>query len=352
MDERVLKLRTSKDAEALARNASRIGRPDIAEQATLRALELRADERSSARRVRSQTKHRAARENVPSGRVGKPALFLNGVYESVLNEILDAQAAQPGLVGYLQPYKPVAIKRLQEDAPSPERPWRLFMSLTHSLGLISFEADIVEWRDKATLDNAEISSFNQRIIEHQPNEGGLHLGEQGGDYGRNLLGIVDLRRIEPALSVSGFVKISDDLPLRDRTRAGGWSYIMPPQFRSSFEVIAEEGVLAAEAKELQKAINRTHEDREARLADAESVPQSVFVVSKVFRRNQDVIAEVLARAAGTCEDCKRPAPFLRAKDGTPFLEVHHVETLARGGLDTVQNAVALCPNCHRKRHHG
>jgi 5-methylcytosine-specific restriction protein A len=32
--------------------------------------------------------------------------------------------------------------------------------------------------------------------------------------------------------------------------------------------------------------------------------------------------------------------------------VHHVRTLADGGSDRPENAVALCPTCHRRLHHG
>jgi 5-methylcytosine-specific restriction protein A len=78
----------------------------------------------------------------------------------------------------------------------------------------------------------------------------------------------------------------------------------------------------------------------------------VSVFSTVYQRNPDVVAEVLARANGVCEGCQSPAPFIRAKDGTPYLEVHHNVQLALGGDDTVKNAVALCPNCHRKAHFG
>ncbi|WP_296863638.1 HNH endonuclease [Thermosyntropha sp.] len=28
----------------------------------------------------------------------------------------------------------------------------------------------------------------------------------------------------------------------------------------------------------------------------------------------------------------------------------HIEWLSRGGTDTIDNTVALCPNCHRKMH--
>lgn len=46
-----------------------------------------------------------------------------------------------------------------------------------------------------------------------------------------------------------------------------------------------------------------------------------------------------------------PAPFKR-ESGSPFLEAHHVRRLADGGEDTIENAVALCPNCHRELHYG
>ena len=70
-----------------------------------------------------------------------------------------------------------------------------------------------------------------------------------------------------------------------------------------------------------------------------------------FVRNADVMGWVLARAAGVCEVCTRPAPF-RKPDHDPFLEVHHIRPLAEGGPDKVENTVAACPNCHRELHHG
>ena len=47
--------------------------------------------------------------------------------------------------------------------------------------------------------------------------------------------------------------------------------------------------------------------------------------------------------------CDRPAPFYD-KNGDPYLECHHVVWLKNHGVDEVTNAVALCPNCHRKMH--
>lgn len=92
--------------------------------------------------------------------------------------------------------------------------------------------------------------------------------------------------------------------------------------------------------------------RQARLREAPKQARRIRVWAYEFARNPDVVAEVRFRANGRCEGCGTTAPFLRAADGTPYLEVHHREQLSCGGEDTVENAVALCPNCHRKQHYG
>lgn len=70
-----------------------------------------------------------------------------------------------------------------------------------------------------------------------------------------------------------------------------------------------------------------------------------------FVRDPNVIAWVTWNAGGVCEACDTPAPFTR-EDGEPYLEVHHVRPLAEGGPDSIDNAVAACPTCHRRFHHG
>jgi 5-methylcytosine-specific restriction protein A len=69
----------------------------------------------------------------------------------------------------------------------------------------------------------------------------------------------------------------------------------------------------------------------------------------LHQRSPWVAEHARRRAKGNCELCSIPAPFKR-KDGSPYLETHHIEWLANGGADTVENTVALCPNCHRKMH--
>lgn len=116
-----------------------------------------------------------------------------------------------------------------------------------------------------------------------------------------------------------------------------------PQLEDVLEILSSE-------VEDSKALSRS--ERLARLESAPRQPEVFEVLTTAFQRNPDVIAEVLFRANGICEKCKNPAPFARRSDGTPYLEVHHWTPLSEGGEDTVDNAGALCPNCHREAHYG
>lgn len=93
-------------------------------------------------------------------------------------------------------------------------------------------------------------------------------------------------------------------------------------------------------------------DRRKLLPKAGHKPDKVKVFTTAFLRNPHVVVETLLRAKGICEGCSKLAPFNRKSNGSPFLEVHHRKTLAKGGDDILENTLALCPNCHRQRHHG
>lgn len=79
-------------------------------------------------------------------------------------------------------------------------------------------------------------------------------------------------------------------------------------------------------------------------------PSVVTGLVTSYVRDPAVKAWVLQAASGKCEGCGEAAPFI-GQDGMPYLEVHHVMPLASNGSDTPTNAVALCPNCHRRCHY-
>ena len=104
--------------------------------------------------------------------------------------------------------------------------------------------------------------------------------------------------------------------------------------------------------DVSESIKLSQKARLARLAKASPMPNKVTVQTTVFLRNPDVIAEALCRAEGRCGSCGGAAPFSKNSDQSPFLEVHHKLPLSEGGEDTIENTIALCPNCHRQEHFG
>jgi 5-methylcytosine-specific restriction endonuclease McrA len=97
-----------------------------------------------------------------------------------------------------------------------------------------------------------------------------------------------------------------------------------------------------------------HEDLKKKRLEApkgNQNPRATVAPVTQYQRDPAVKAWVLREAKGVCECCNNPAPF-KGQDGTPFLEVHHVVKLADDGPDTITNAVAICPNCHRELHYG
>ncbi|WP_340392868.1 HNH endonuclease signature motif containing protein [Paenibacillus sp. FSL E2-0190] len=128
-------------------------------------------------------------------------------------------------------------------------------------------------------------------------------------------------------------------------------------FELIVQMLEELNALENYQEELHEAVRKSLSDgskeRKKRLESRDVlIPESYETITRVFKRNPDVIAEALVRANGVCEKCKKPAPFRKAVDGSLYLEVHHKIRLADGGEDTVNNAIAVCPNCHRELHFG
>lgn len=131
-------------------------------------------------------------------------------------------------------------------------------------------------------------------------------------------------------------------------------YIFPlrPISSESFPLIENDELnetIEIKEKKTRKLSNHELAERATKLKHASTTNNTYRkVTSKKYDRNELVKEYARRRAAGHCQLCDEPAPF--ESNGVPFLEVHHVKWLAEGGPDTVDNVVALCPNCHRKMH--
>jgi hypothetical protein len=281
----------------------------------------------------------------------KYALYLNGVFDAVLKEIGAAQATDQKRECLLQPYSSGTIRLLADTLVSKSNPVRLYISTSELLPMVSYRALVVRWEDKRRLPANRLRRLNRHLRRFQPDEGRVYL-EVDGKVCVNLLTITRLERVSP-FSVSTLIK-RDGSPLQPRTRSGGWVPVVEyPEWVGTLPIAGTRERLDAGFRDgVAQSLRDSPGERRKRLKRAAQLPERVQVLSFAFRRNPDVAAEVLARARGRCERCLRNAPFQRKSDETPYLEVHHRIFLALGGEDTVNNAVALCANCHRELHFG
>ncbi|KVM65600.1 HNH endonuclease [Burkholderia gladioli] len=118
------------------------------------------------------------------------------------------------------------------------------------------------------------------------------------------------------------------------------------------EMIAEfEGRTITPVAAFEIAVRENVSKKDLALPRGNERPTTFTASVTQYQRDAIVKAWVLREADGICECCHQEAPFT-GPDGRPYLEVHHVKKLAEQGADSIDNAVAVCPNCHRELHYG
>jgi 5-methylcytosine-specific restriction protein A len=121
---------------------------------------------------------------------------------------------------------------------------------------------------------------------------------------------------------------------------------------SGVSLLIEQAFNEIESKKNLTSINEIKNPKKENLVpDGNANPGKTSISISNFIRNQEVVKWVKSNSNGVCESCQKYAPFLDINGG-PYLEVHHLKSLADGGTDTITNTVALCPNCHRELHFG
>ncbi|GIM45947.1 hypothetical protein DNHGIG_14960 [Collibacillus ludicampi] len=128
-------------------------------------------------------------------------------------------------------------------------------------------------------------------------------------------------------------------------------WIFPLEFVNDTSINAlPESVIKNGHEQNEKKVRKL-DDKE--LLKRASLPKSKAgirkIISQTYDRDPFVSEYAKRRARGYCQLCEKPAPFTDKK-GQPYLETHHIVWLSKGGPDTIENTVALCPNCHRKMH--
>lgn len=111
----------------------------------------------------------------------------------------------------------------------------------------------------------------------------------------------------------------------------------------SDEEIKRRAIIASERNKLKDS------EHEGKNKNKNRAKHRRMVRTVVYDRDEFISAYVKLLAKGKCQLCKHDAPF-NDEYGVPYLECHHIVWLSEGGKDTIENCIALCPNCHRKMH--
>ncbi len=201
------------------------------------------------------------------------------------------------------------------------------------------EGDIIHYTGMGKVGDQTLSSQNRTLAESSATGEIVHLFEALEPKRYTYMGQVVLDGApyqETQPDENGDARLVWMFPLR---RKPGSIHVLPKENQVK-EIVSERE---------KKVSKLSIEELRKRAGAKKKKPPKRTVESEQFSRDPVVVELVKRLADGNCDLCKQPAPFTDKKK-RPYFECHHIVHLAKGGDDTVSNAVALCPNCHRKMH--
>lgn len=203
---------------------------------------------------------------------------------------------------------------------------------------------ILHYNGMGLLGDQKLNSQNKTLAESPTNGVKVYLFEanKGIGYKERFIFMGEVELVgepyqEKQVDEQGTLRNVYVFPLRPVTPVDQ----LPLQSQDSLETVYE-----SEKKKIRE-MNITNVKLKA--TSFNDVPSTRLVTTTYIERNAYVSEYTKLRAKGICDLCEEDAPFYTAK-GIPYLETHHIDWLSLGGKDSIENTVALCPNCHRKMH--
>ncbi|MCE8015947.1 HNH endonuclease [Halomonas sp. MCCC 1A17488] len=202
-----------------------------------------------------------------------------------------------------------------------------------------WEGDVIHYTGMGQTGEMELNFAQNKTLNESPGNGvAVHLFEVFKRKEYTYVG--EVVRISPPYQATQ--------PDANGNERKAW--LFPLQLRSSrLPVMDQEAAKQAFEKKEREATKLSDEELRQRAINAPAQTGSRPTIATQYGRSPYVAEYAKRRARGICDLCKEHAPF-HTRNGRPYLECHHIEWLAAGGEDTIENTVALCPNCHRKMH--
>lgn len=83
--------------------------------------------------------------------------------------------------------------------------------------------------------------------------------------------------------------------------------------------------------------------------NSKNPPKNISVLAKTYERDKILTKLIKSYRGGVCQIC---GFSFKTKNSEDYSECHHLEHLAKNGLDVSKNMLVLCPNHHRQAHYG
>ncbi|MEH6532218.1 MAG: HNH endonuclease [Photobacterium frigidiphilum] len=197
---------------------------------------------------------------------------------------------------------------------------------------------ILHYTGMGTKGDQSLSFQQNKTLAESPTNGvAVHLFEVFQEQEYTYVGQVELDN-------SPYSETQDD--------EQGWTrkvYIFPLKLISGQRQVLKRDRDNIERVRTRKAKRLSIQELLALVSQGRKAPTRYQQQSTNYERNIWVAEFAKRLANGICQLCLLPAPFNNSK-GEPYLETHHIVWLSKDGEDTIENTVALCPNCHKKMH--
>ena len=172
------------------------------------------------------------------------------------------------------------------------------------MGANMHTTNIVGWDNKRNLINEKekLAKYNKQIGAKQPIQQQVYFYSDDNQTKEcvNIIAVENLRKLSIPFQTGNLIKISDSTPLKPRTQSGGWSEVQ--EVPSGLLEVTSSALKENEEEELfnkvSESLKDSSETRQKRLKEANKRPEVIQIISKGFKRNSDVIAEVLDKANG------------------------------------------------------
>lgn len=216
----------------------------------------------------------------------------------------------------------------------------LVLICDHTKGLYDdkWYGDVLHYTGMGKTGDQSLSRQNKTLYESRENDIEIHLFEV-------LIPTKYIYQGTVELAAEPYQANQYDMEGNDRK-----VWVFPVRSKTKFASVEREAVESNIKSKTEVLMKMTLEELKLKALEneTEQVPYRP-TVSQTYIRNPYIARYARLRANGKCQLCSQSAPFLDLH-GDPYLESHHIIWLSKGGADTLDNTVGLCPNCHRKMH--